>query len=122
MCGIVGYIGHRDALPVLKSSLERVTYRGYDSFGIALVNGNGLEVVKKIGTVEGDHVELQDFQGSLGIGHTRWATVGGVSQANAHPHPDCGGDLAIVHNGDIDNFHVLRQRLQRGPRVYLGDG
>ncbi|MFQ6027540.1 MAG: glutamine--fructose-6-phosphate aminotransferase, partial [Dehalococcoidia bacterium] len=112
MCGIVGYTGYRDALPVLLSSLERVTYRGYDSFGVALLNGSGIELVKKIGTVEGDHVELNGVHGSLGIGHTRWATVGGVSNANAHPHPDCTGELAIVHNGDIDNFHILRQRLQ----------
>jgi glucosamine--fructose-6-phosphate aminotransferase (isomerizing) len=112
VCGIVGYTGYREALPVLLRSLERVTYRGYDSFGVALLNGKGIVVSKSVGTVEEHRNEVGSLQGTLGIGHTRWATVGGVSVANAHPHSDCSGELAIVHNGDIDNFHILRQRLQ----------
>jgi glutamine---fructose-6-phosphate transaminase (isomerizing) len=112
VCGIVGYTGYRDALPVLLSSLERVTYRGYDSFGVALLNGHGIQVAKSLGAVTEHQHQVARLQGTLGIGHTRWATVGGVSLANAHPHPDCSGDLAIVHNGDIDNFPQLRHRLQ----------
>ena len=112
MCGIVGYTGYREALPVLLNSLERVAYRGYDSFGVALLNGRGIEVRKSVGTVEEHRHQVGYLKGTLGIGHTRWATVGGVSLANAHPHSDCSGELAIVHNGDIDNFHLLRQRLQ----------
>ena len=117
MCGIVGYVGYREALPLLLNSLERVTYRGYDSFGVALLNGRGIETYKSVGTVEEHRSAVGHLKGGLGIGHTRWATVGGVSVDNAHPHLDCSGDLAIVHNGDIDNFHRLRRDLQaRGHR------
>ena len=112
MCGIVGYVGNRDALPILLNSLERVTYRGYDSFGVALLNGQGIEVFKSVGTVEEFRGQVSPLQGTLAIGHTRWATVGKVSVDNAHPHLDCSGEVAIVHNGDIDNFYHLRQRLQ----------
>lgn len=112
MCGIVGYVGHRDALPLLLNSLERVTYRGYDSFGVALLNGQGIEVYKSVGTVEECRAQVPPLQGTLAIGHTRWSTVGKVSVDNAHPHLDCSGEVAIVHNGDIDNFSYLRQRLQ----------
>ncbi len=119
MCGIVGYIGYREALPVLLSSLERVTYRGYDSFGVALLNGQGIQVFKEIGTVEERRHQVQNLQGTLGIGHTRWATVGRVSAVNAHPHQGCSVDLAIVHNGNIDNFLPLRQRLFQPIALYL---
>jgi glucosamine--fructose-6-phosphate aminotransferase (isomerizing) len=121
VCGIVGYTGYREALPVLLSSLERVTYRGYDSFGVALVNGKGIVVSKSIGTVEEHRDKVEALKGTLGIGHTRWATVGGVSVANAHPHADCTGELAIVHNGDIDNFHLLRQRLHAAGHHFLSE-
>ena len=112
MCGIVGYIGYREALPVLLDTLERVSYRGYDSFGVALLNGMGIRVFKEVGTVEERRHQVPSLQGTLGIAHTRWATVGRMSAANAHPHQDCSGDLAVVHNGNIDNFLPLRQRLQ----------
>jgi glucosamine--fructose-6-phosphate aminotransferase (isomerizing) len=112
MCGIVGYVGYREAAPVLLNMLERVTYRGYDSFGMALLNGHGINVVKMVGTAEEHRHQTEHLPGTLGVGHTRWATVGGVSEDNAHPHLDCSGDLAIVHNGDIDNFHCLKERLQ----------
>jgi glucosamine--fructose-6-phosphate aminotransferase (isomerizing) len=112
VCAIVGYTSYRDTLPVLLNSLERVTYRGYDSFGVALLNGHGIQLSKGVGTVEEHLDQVGHLQGTLGIRHTHWATVGGVSLANAHPHSDCSGNLAIVHNGDIDNFHQLRQRLQ----------
>jgi glucosamine--fructose-6-phosphate aminotransferase (isomerizing) len=101
--------------------LERVTYRGYDSFGVALANGKGIAVAKSVGTVEENRDKVEALGGTLGIGHTRWATVGGVSVANAHPHADCAGELAIVHNGDIDNFHLLRQRLHAAGHRFLSE-
>ena len=110
MCGIVGYIGQREALPILLSSLERVTYRGYDSYGVAVLNGHGIEVFKKVGAVDVVRADIP-FKGSTGIGHTRWATVGAVSERNAHPHFDCTKQIALVHNGDIDNHRDLRERL-----------
>ena len=112
MCGIVGYIGEQEALPVLLSSLQRVTYRGYDSFGVAVVNGHGVGVHKTTGTVE-EHIRgIPSLKGTIGVGHTRWATVGKVCQENAHPHSDCSGDIVVVHNGDVDNFQELRARLE----------
>ncbi len=110
MCGIVGYVGQREALPILLSSLERVTYRGYDSYGVAVLNGHGIEVFKKVGAVDAVGADIP-FKGTAGIGHTRWATVGGVSERNAHPHFDCTRQIALVHNGDIDNYRELRERL-----------
>lgn len=117
----LGYVGYRPAVPVLLNSLERVTYRGYDSFGVALVDHNGIEMVKSLGTVEEHRKRAEHLQGSIGIDHTRWATVGGVSEANAHPHMDCTGDIAIVHNGDIDNFRHLKQRLQSEGHVFKSE-
>ena len=110
MCGIVGYVGNRQALPILLDSLERVTYRGYDSFGVAVLNGRGIDLFKQVGPVD-EQTGTLEMAGTAGIGHTRWATVGAVSQQNAHPHTDCANEIAIVHNGDIDNFRDLRDRL-----------
>ncbi len=112
MCGIVGYVGQREALPILISSLERVTYRGYDSYGVAVLNGHGIEAFKRTGAVDARNDTL-NFKGTAGIGHTRWATVGGVSDRNAHPHFDCTHRLALVHNGDIDNYRELKEQLAR---------
>jgi glucosamine--fructose-6-phosphate aminotransferase (isomerizing) len=99
----------RDVAPVLLESLRRVTCRGYDSFGVALTNGAGIQVYKSTGVIEHQQKEVLGLQGGVGIGHTRWATVGKVSEANAHPHLDCAGRFAIIHNGDLDNFHVLKK-------------
>ncbi len=113
MCGIVGYIGHRNAVSFLTSGLRRLEYRGYDSAGVATVNGAGLEVRKTAGKI----VRLEALiasappRGSLGIAHTRWATHGRPSDANAHPHLDCGSQLAVVHNGIIENYQELRKSL-----------
>jgi glucosamine--fructose-6-phosphate aminotransferase (isomerizing) len=112
MCGIVGYIGEKEALPILLGSLERVTYRGYDSYGVAVLNGKQIEVFKRVGAVDTAR-ETIPFKGTIGIGHTRWATVGGVSEQNAHPHLDCTKQIALVHNGDIDNYRQLRDSLIR---------
>jgi glucosamine--fructose-6-phosphate aminotransferase (isomerizing) len=113
MCGIVGYIGHRDALSVLIPGLRRLEYRGYDSAGVATVNGRGLDVRKAVGKIAALEAALGPAppRGCLGIAHTRWATHGRPSVANAHPHMDCGARLALVHNGIIENYRQLRQDL-----------
>ena len=114
MCGIVGYVGDGAALPVLIEGMERLEYRGYDSAGVAVANG-GITVVRKAGRLSALQEELGDreIQGGLGIGHTRWATHGAPTDDNAHPHRDCTGRIAIVHNGIIENHDVLKARLQR---------
>jgi glucosamine--fructose-6-phosphate aminotransferase (isomerizing) len=110
VCGIVGYAGGKQALPLLIDSLERVTYRGYDSFGVAILGSADIESFHQVGPVDA-MTGAFNSAGQVGIGHTRWATIGGVSERNAHPHFDCTRRFAIVHNGDIDNFQALRARL-----------
>ena len=110
MCGIIGYIGDKQAQPILLNCLKRVEYRGYDSCGIA-VSGSGIEVYKDVTRVRALEEAIPQFDGTAGIGHTRWATCGEPSQVNAHPHCDCTGNIAVVHNGVIDNFEKLRQQL-----------
>ncbi|MDV2480802.1 glutamine--fructose-6-phosphate transaminase (isomerizing) [Methanoculleus sp. Wushi-C6] len=114
MCGIVGYIGRRDATPVLIQGLKRLEYRGYDSFGIATV-GSAIEVYKKMGRISDGEAGAAHLHGCTGIGHTRWATHGEPNDVNAHPHTDCTGKIAVVHNGVIENYSELkRQLLARG--------
>ena len=110
MCGIVGYVGDRDAQPILLQSLGRLEYRGYDSCGIAVL-GSTIKVHKDVGRVEQLGKALPKNKGKLGIGHTRWATHGKPSESNAHPHIDCKGRIAVVHNGVIDNFQQLKDKL-----------
>ncbi len=111
MCGIVGYIGTQQAAPLLLEGLARLEHRGYDSAGLAVLGG-GLRVAKKAGRVRDLGADLpKRFNGKIGIGHTRWATHGPANDANAHPHVDARGDVAVVHNGIIDNAATLRQRL-----------
>src|SRR5213076_1283507 len=115
MCGIVGYVGPREAAPVLVEGLGRLEYRGYDSAGVAVLNGGGVETRKlagRIALLRGLLVEAP-VHGSCGIGHTRWATHGAPTERNAHPHTDWDGTLALVHNGIIENADVLRTRLER---------
>jgi glucosamine--fructose-6-phosphate aminotransferase (isomerizing) len=113
MCGIVGYVGHRDAISFLLPGLRRLEYRGYDSVGVATVNGRGLDIRKAVGKIVALEAALAAGppRGRLGIAHTRWATHGRPSEANAHPHVDCGSRLALVHNGIIENYRELRQEL-----------
>src|SRR5213082_3985126 len=115
MCGIVGYVGPREAAAVLVEGLSRLEYRGYDSAGVAVLNGKGVETRKLAGRIAGlrDLLERMPVHGSCGIGHTRWATHGAPTERNAHPHSDCSGTLALVHNGIIENADVLRTRLER---------
>jgi glucosamine--fructose-6-phosphate aminotransferase (isomerizing) len=115
MCGIVGYVGTRQATPILLEGLRRLEYRGYDSAGVALQNGTGVVVAKLAGRVRGlkDLLEQKPVPGTSGIAHTRWATHGAPTQRNAHPHVDCHGDIAVVHNGIIENADALRAALER---------
>ena len=114
MCGIVAYVGDRDAWPIILEGLQRLEYRGYDSAGIAIVDSTGeLQLRKTVGKVGGLVGTGQHFlRGSVGLGHTRWATHGRPSTANAHPHTDCRGRIAVVHNGIIENFMELKEGLQ----------
>lgn len=115
MCGIVGYSGSRPAAPVLVNGLKRLEYRGYDSSGIAVEEGAQLKSICRTGRISELERSLPDFHltGSCGIGHTRWATHGAPSEANAHPHLSCEGDIAIVHNGIIENHAELRSVLEK---------
>ena len=118
MCGIIGYVGSRDAKPLLLEGLRRLEYRGYDSAGIALREDDALEYVRAVGTL-GNLIEAAGPNGSHshhGLGHTRWATHGGVTEQNAHPLTGCEPDrLAIVLNGIIENYMELREQLtERG--------
>lgn len=114
MCGIVGYIGTKQAYPILINGLHRLEYRGYDSAGVALLNGESLNVYKAKGKVSDleEAAKDKDCSGTLGIAHTRWATHGEPSVTNAHPHESESGNLALVHNGIIENYAILREQLQ----------
>ncbi|HKE99156.1 MAG TPA: glutamine--fructose-6-phosphate transaminase (isomerizing) [Actinomycetes bacterium] len=115
MCGIVGYAGPDQALPILLAGLRRLEYRGYDSAGVAVIEGGALRVVRRAGKLEQLERALGSeaaLPGVTGIGHTRWATHGQPSERNAHPHLDCTGRVAVIHNGIIENFHALRGRLE----------
>jgi glucosamine--fructose-6-phosphate aminotransferase (isomerizing) len=113
MCGIVGYIGDREATPLLLEGLKRLEYRGYDSAGVAVMNGEGVETRKAAGKISRLEAALaaQPIAGDTGIAHTRWATHGAPNQCNAHPHIDCKGHIAVVHNGIIENSTTLRAHL-----------
>ena len=111
MCGIVGYAGRRRAAPLIIDGLRRLEYRGYDSFGVATV-GSHVEVYKRCGRIPASLPGTRSMKGTLGIGHTRWATHGAPSETNAHPHTDCTGRIAVVHNGIIENYASIRERLE----------
>ena len=124
MCGIVGYIGKKEVLPILIDGLKRLEYRGYDSAGVVLMAEGRCQVVKSPGKM----VELEKkvssfkFQGSsVGIGHTRWATHGPPTEDNAHPHTDCSGKIALVHNGIVENYQELKQELQQAGHEFKSD-
>ncbi len=114
MCGIIGYVGNKAASPILLEGLRRLEYRGYDSAGLAVLCEGDLLVRKKKGKIDEGlaHVlQQQPVGGQIGIGHTRWATHGPPSDENSHPHLDQSGNLAVVHNGVIENYDVLKQKL-----------
>jgi len=114
MCGIIGYVGKKAATPILLEGLRRLEYRGYDSAGVAVVCNGDLIVLKKKGKIGEGLARLlkaEPVAGNLGIGHTRWATHGPPSDENSHPHLDQSGKIAVVHNGVIENYDALKQKL-----------
>src|SRR5690242_21616129 len=113
MCGIVGYIGSRDAVPLIVDGLRRLEYRGYDSAGVAaLSDQNCIEIRRASGKLRNleDAIRTKPLAGSCGIGHTRWATHGRPTEENAHPHRDCKGEIVVVHNGIVENYLPLRKQ------------
>ncbi len=123
MCGIVGYVGSQDSLPILLEGLRRLEYRGYDSAGVAILNGQGLVIEKSAGKIAVLEKRLMASRptGTLGIAHTRWATHGEPNTVNAHPHTDCTGNVAVVHNGIIENFSTLKKKLEQEGHRFTTD-
>lgn len=123
MCSIIGYLGVNQAAPILVRGLKRMEYRGYDSVGVATFSENQISVRKGVGKVAevNSAAQLDALSGTVGIGHTRWATHGVVTEANAHPHPSSSGELAIVHNGIIDNYADLKKDLQQRGYVFKSE-
>jgi glucosamine--fructose-6-phosphate aminotransferase (isomerizing) len=123
MCGIVGYIGPRQAAGLLLEGLRRLEYRGYDSAGIAVVNGRGLQIMKAAGKLSVLEGQLNDDMpsGTIGIGHTRWATHGAPTTTNAHPHTDQSGRIAVIHNGIIENSGAIRKALEQRGHTFKSD-
>jgi glucosamine--fructose-6-phosphate aminotransferase (isomerizing) len=121
MCGIVGYIGEREAQPILMEGLKRLEYRGYDSAGIAVLNNKKININKQVGKIGAleDVLDGQPILGNLGIAHTRWATHGEPSQINAHPHTDGSGSIVLVHNGIIENYVALKQMLSEKGHTFI---
>jgi glucosamine--fructose-6-phosphate aminotransferase (isomerizing) len=115
VCSIIGYTGKLFVAPILLQSLKRMEYRGYDSVGIATMNNGKIVTRKGIGKVAevAESLDLLHMPGRIGIGHTRWATHGGVTDKNAHPHSGCTDDIAVVHNGIIENYSALKAELIR---------
>src|SRR5712672_1951337 len=120
MCGIIGYIGPKDVVPVLIDGLRKLEYRGYDSAGVAVVRHGEIDLRRSAGklsnlelVIEGDPID-----GNYGIGHTRWATHGRPTEENAHPHRDCIGDIVVVHNGIVENYLALKEQLQHEGHVF----
>lgn len=123
MCGIVGYIGIKEAAPILLSGLKRMEYRGYDSYGFCFLNEGKVSLFKRVGKIENTEQEFleKDFLGQIGIGHSRWATTGIVTEANAHPHCDCKGEIFVVHNGIIENYKELKVNLIKEGHVFKSE-
>jgi glucosamine--fructose-6-phosphate aminotransferase (isomerizing) len=124
MCGIVGYIGHRDAYPIIIKGLQRLEYRGYDSAGVALYDGTHINLSKTKGKVEDLNKKSKSsisLAGNLGIGHTRWATHGVPNDVNSHPHYSNSGDLVVIHNGIIENYESLKQELTKRGYTFSSD-
>src|SRR6056297_1783302 len=123
MCGIIGRVGDGEAIEPLLTGLENLEYRGYDSAGVAVQNGAGINVAKRSGTVGDLKAAIEDTHlgGQLGIGHTRWSTHGPPTDENAHPHTDSTADVAVVHNGIIENYGALKERLQEAGHEFTSD-
>ncbi len=113
MCGIIGYVGSEEVVPVLLDGLRRLEYRGYDSAGIAVMGSDEIGILRAAGKLRNleQRAYHEPLHGSVGIGHTRWATHGAPTEVNAHPQTDSGGQVAVVHNGILENYGGLRQEL-----------
>ena len=113
MCGIIGYVGKNNSVPYIIDGLKKLEYRGYDSAGISILQDKKIITVRAVGKVSALETAALSMnpQGTTGIGHTRWATHGKPSEENSHPHTDCTGDIVVVHNGIIENYLVLREKL-----------
>jgi glucosamine--fructose-6-phosphate aminotransferase (isomerizing) len=123
MCGIVGYLGTDQAYPILIKGLKRLEYRGYDSSGVALLHDGEIEISKCKGKVSDleTHLDGKVPQGTLGIGHTRWATHGQPNDVNAHPHASGDGTLALIHNGIIENYATIKEELINRGHIFKSD-
>lgn len=123
MCGIIGYIGKRPALPLIIEGLRKESYRGYDSSGVVIFDGSNMNCVKSVGKLEKLEEKLQShsISGNIGLGHNRWATHGGVTEENAHPHTDCKNNIFVVHNGIIENYQILRDKLKAKGHKFVSE-
>src|SRR2546423_1994944 len=122
MCGIVGYVGNKQVVPLILDGLKKLEYRGYDSAGIAVSgNGMGLQIRRAEGKLRNleEVIRLKPLDGTYGIGHTRWATHGRPTEENAHPHRDCTGHVVVVHNGIIENYLQLKERLRKSDHRFV---
>ena len=121
MCGIIGYIGSKQVVPILIDGLRRLEYRGYDSAGVAVVRDGAIDLRRSAGKLARleEVIESTPIEGDYGIGHTRWATHGRPTEENAHPHRDCTGRIVVVHNGIIENYLDLKQQLQKEGHTFV---
>jgi len=123
MCGIVGYIGNKEAASIVLSGLKRLEYRGYDSYGFCFIDSGKASLFKRVGKIEKTEKEFlgKDFKGSVCISHNRWATTGLVTEENAHPHSDCKGEIFIVHNGIVENYKELKNKLIEEGHIFKSE-
>src|SRR3990167_11506783 len=125
MCGVFGYVGEErsDLSGFLLAGLSKLEYRGYDSAGIAILQNGKAKIVRETGELSNlkRAVNGRKFSGNIGIGHTRWATHGGVTRKNAHPHTDCTGEVIVVHNGIIENFENLKKKLLSAGHIFKSE-
>src|SRR3954466_12248536 len=123
MCGIVGVVGFQPAMGVLVEGLRKLEYRGYDSAGLACLSDGRLELRRAVGKLANLEkvLAVNPLISTIGLGHTRWATHGRPSETNAHPHTDCGGTLAVIHNGIVENYRSLRQELAGEGHVFKSE-
>src|SRR5258707_13747357 len=121
MCGIIGYIGPKEVVPVLIDGLRRLEYRGYDSAGVAVVRNGAVDLRRSAGKLSNleQVIRIDPISGDYGVGHTRWATHGRPTEENAHPHRDCTGKIVVVHNGIIENYLDLKQELQKQGHTFV---
>src|ERR671911_1276655 len=121
MCGIIGYLGQKEVVPILIDGLRRLEYRGYDSAGVAVVRNGRIERRRSAGKLVNleQAIDTQPLEGVYGVGHTRWATHGRPTEENAHPHQDCTGKIVVVHNGIIENYLDLKRELQQQGHTFV---